>query len=72
MKSSTQEPFIAQGELHGLHKLTEEQVLEMRRRHSEAQRAGRRVSLKQLSEEFGVRPEQIKRILRRVQWAHLP
>lgn len=47
--------------------LTDEQVLEIRRRYRETP-----VRQKKLADEYGVTPGQIHRIVSREQWTHLP
>lgn len=54
------------GELHPAHKLTEEQVLEIRRRWVDGG-----VSQRELAVEFGVTRGLVGHIVRRVAWRHL-
>lgn len=54
------------GELSKFSKLTNEKVLEIRRRH----KLGQRYSM--IAKHFGVSPENVSLICRRVYWRHLP
>lgn len=54
------------GEAHGMAKLTEEAVREVRRRHAEGG-----ISFGGLAREFGVSPDAIAFVIRRKTWAHI-
>jgi len=53
------------GESHGSAKLTEEKVVEIRRRHSEGE------AVKALAAEFGVNPSTVSNIVARRIWKHI-
>jgi hypothetical protein len=59
----------AKGEQHGMHKLTTEEVLEIR--HIRATQK-KKISYRALGEEYGVSTTQIGWIVRRESWKHLP
>ncbi|WP_299259818.1 HNH endonuclease signature motif containing protein [uncultured Kushneria sp.] len=57
------------GVLHWSHKLTESDVLEIRRR---AKVGGEENTTKRLAIEFGVKPPAIQKIIKRLRWKHIP
>jgi predicted DNA binding protein len=62
------------GELHGMVKLTNEQVLAIRSRYARRSLRGDRdyrITMGQLAKEYGVSKQQVLRILHREQWKHL-
>jgi hypothetical protein len=60
-----------QGQLHNLAKLTNENVLEIRRRYVRGRGRYRRGNSKQLSAEFGITTTQVLNIANGRQWRHL-
>ena len=55
------------GELNGMSKLTEADVIEIRRRYAEGG-----ISMRQLGRPYGVNSASICHIVNRVQWKHVP
>jgi len=62
-------PELVQGERNGRHKLTEDDVREIRKRFR--QYAYRRSNAKQLAREFGVCKNAIYQIIRKAAWGHV-
>ena len=62
------------GELNGMARLSNEQVLAIRSRYARRSLRGDRyyrITMAQLAKEFGIGKTQVLRILTREQWAHL-
>jgi len=65
--------YAAKGELSGRAKLSNQQVLTIRRRYEVGLvRRVDRVTMAELALQYGVSKMQIKRIVHREQWLHLP
>jgi hypothetical protein len=64
--------FRARGECNGNAKLKSEQVIEIRERYSRRMQKGQHVTMQELADRFHICLTQVRQILLRRVWMHLP